>query len=131
MCDTRGSHKVPDFVDSATTKALQGPARGPHGEPFANELLVSAGSAWEIATKHRSGKLPGAAQLLNDWDAVLRRLRAEAVPITYAHALRAGGYEIAHRDPFNRLLAAHAELDAIPVLTTDAAFADFPITTIW
>ena len=96
-----------------------------------NELLVSASSAWEIATKHRIGKLSGADRLLNNWDDALRRLRAEAVPIEHAHALRAGQYEIAHRDPFDRLLAAQAELDAIPLLTTDTAFAAFPITTIW
>jgi len=44
---------------------------------------------------------------------------------------RAGAYDVAHRDPFDRLLAAHAELAAIPLVTVDTAFAAFPITTIW
>jgi PIN domain nuclease of toxin-antitoxin system len=100
-------------------------------EDGANELVVSAGSAWEIATKHRIGKLPGVDRLLGAWDDALRRLRAEAAPIDHGQALRAGAYDVAHRDPFDRLLAAHAELAAIPLVTVDTAFADFPVTTIW
>jgi PIN domain nuclease of toxin-antitoxin system len=97
----------------------------------ANELVVSACSAWEIATKHRIGKLPDAGPLLDGWADALRRLRADAVPIEHAHALHAGRYQVTHRDPFDRLLAAQAELDAIPLITKDAAFAAFPVTTIW
>ena len=96
-----------------------------------NELVVSAASAWEIATKHRIGRLPGAERLLGSWDESLRRLRAEASPVDHAQALRAGGYQVAHRDPFDRLLAATAELAAMPLLTIDGAFVDFPVTTIW
>jgi len=96
-----------------------------------NELVVSAGSAWEIATKHRIGKLPGAELLLARWDDTLRRLRAEPESLEHAHTLRAGAYDAAHRDPFDRLLAAHAELASLPLVTIDKAFADFPVTTIW
>lgn len=95
------------------------------------ELVVCAGSAWEIATKHRIGKLPGAELLLDSWDDTLRRLRAEPAPIEHAHALRAGRYGAAHRDPFDRLLAAYADLAAIPLITADPAFSAFPIATIW
>jgi PIN domain nuclease of toxin-antitoxin system len=97
----------------------------------ANELIVSAGSAWEIATRHRIGKLPGAEQLLDGWDDALRQLRAQAATIDHAVARRAGAYDVAHRDPFDRLLAAHSELADIPLVTIDPAFAAFPIATIW
>jgi PIN domain nuclease of toxin-antitoxin system len=97
----------------------------------ANELVVSACCAWEIATKHRIGKLPGAEVLLDSWNDTLRRLRATPEPIEHTHALRAGRYPTAHRDPFDRLLAAHAELAALPLVTIDPAFAAFPITRIW
>jgi PIN domain nuclease of toxin-antitoxin system len=100
-------------------------------EDGANELVASAGSAWEIATKHHIGKLPGADRLLGAWDDALRRPRAEAAPIDHGQVGRAGAYDVAHRDPFDRLLAAHAELAAIPLVTVDTAFAAFPITTIW
>jgi PIN domain nuclease of toxin-antitoxin system len=96
-----------------------------------NELVVSAASAWEVATKHRIGKLPDAAPLLAQWDDVLRRLRAEPASVEHAEAVRAGSYEVAHRDPFDRLLAAHAELAGIPLLSADGAFAHFPVTIVW
>jgi PIN domain nuclease of toxin-antitoxin system len=96
-----------------------------------NDVLVSAASAWEIATKHRLGKLSGAEQLLRSWDDTLRRLRGLGAPIDHVHALRAGSYDVPHRDPFDRLLAAHAELAAIPLVTNDRAFAAFPVTVVW
>jgi PIN domain nuclease of toxin-antitoxin system len=42
--------------------------------------------------------------------------------ITTAHALRAGSLPIAHRDPFDRMIMAQAELENLPVMTYDAAF---------
>jgi PIN domain nuclease of toxin-antitoxin system len=48
--------------------------------------------------------------------------------VVIAHA---GFYHAEHRDPFNRLLAAQAELTGCPLLTIDKAFADFPIAVIW
>ena len=96
-----------------------------------NGLLVSATSAWEIATKCRLGKLPQAEQLLDGWDDALRKLKAEPLAIGHAEARRAGLYPIAHRDPFDRLLAAQAELADIGLITADTAFSDFPVRTVW
>ena len=94
-------------------------------------LLVSAASAWEIATKFRLGKLPDAELLLDTWDEALARLKADQLPIDADQARRAGLYATAHRDPFDRLLAAQAELIGVPLVTTDGAFIEFPISTIW
>ena len=96
-----------------------------------NELLVSAASAWEIATKHRLGKLPQVEQLLDGWDDALRMLKAEPLAIGHTDARRAGLYAVAHRDPFDRLLAAQAELSGVGLITTDPAFSQFPIRTVW
>lgn len=93
--------------------------------------MVSAASAWEIATKHRLGKLPDAAVLLDGWDDALTQLRADPLPITHADARRAGRYDVAHRDPFDRLLAAQAEHSGARLVTADAAFAMFPVTGLW
>lgn len=93
-------------------------------------LYVSAASAWEIATKHRLGKLqPGVAM-----DAFEDALNADGfVPLNIgmAHALHAGCYAIPHADPFDRLLAAQAELEGLTLLTRDPAFAAFPCATLW
>ncbi|WP_298290484.1 type II toxin-antitoxin system VapC family toxin [Thiomonas sp.] len=95
-----------------------------------NILLVSAASAFEIATKHRLGKLPGATQLLAQYSYVLRELVATELPITTAHALKAGSWNTPHRDPFDRMLAAQASMEQVPLVSTDAVMPAFGIDVL-
>ena len=88
----------------------------------AHSILVSSVTAWEIATKYRIGKLPEAAELVKDYQKILARAKFIELPVTTAHALRAGTLPIEHRDPFDRMIMAQAELEQIPVITYDAAF---------
>ena len=87
-----------------------------------NRLFVSSASAWEIATKYRIGKLPEAKQLIEEYAQILSQAKFIELSITSAHALRAGNLPIAHRDPFDRMIMAQAELESLPVLTYDKAF---------
>src|SRR5262245_8690860 len=97
-----------------------------------NDLLVSAASAWEIATKQRLGRLPNAGPIVSAYPAHLAPLRAEELPIRSVHALRAGAFDVAHRDPFDRMLAAQALVEGTPLVTSDSAFAGFSgVETIW
>ncbi len=97
-----------------------------------NTILASAASAWEIATRYRLGKLAGAEPILSGYAAHLRTLRAEPLPITTEHALKAGGFEVSHRDRFDRMLAAQSLLEGVPLLTNDRAFQLFgDLETIW
>src|SRR5437667_1598173 len=97
-----------------------------------NVVLVSAASAWEISTKQRLGQLPGATPIVAAYAAHLTRLRAEELPIRSDHALLAGGFLIVHRDPFDRMLAAQAILEGLPLVTDDPAFLAFvDLETIW
>ena len=91
------------------------------GNP-AYRILVSSASAWEIATKYRIGKLPEAKQLVARYPQVLNQAKFIELPITAAHALRAGSLPILHRDPFDRMIMAQAELEKVPVITYDNAF---------
>ena len=95
-------------------------------EDPANPLLVSAASAWEIATKYRLGKLPGSARLVADYRGVLGTLGARSLAITDEHALAAGSLSGEHRDPFDRMLAAQAVLENLEILTTDRCLAGLP-----
>lgn len=97
----------------------------------ANEVLVSAASAWEIATRHRLGKLPHAADAHLRFEELVVADGFVHLPISYRHSLRAGGYPLRHGDPFDRMLAAQAELERVALVTLDPAFADFPIETLW
>ncbi|HYX94079.1 MAG TPA: type II toxin-antitoxin system VapC family toxin [Geodermatophilus sp.] len=95
-------------------------------------VYVSAASAWEVATKHRLGKLQGAAAVVSGYREHLARLRAEELPITGHHALTAGTLQWSHRDPFDRVIVAQALLESLAVVTSDAVLTEFPaIRTLW
>lgn len=53
------------------------------------------------------------------------------LPVTYQHGLRAGSYPADHRDPFDRILAAQAELESLVLVTRDHVFQDFPVRVLW
>jgi PIN domain nuclease of toxin-antitoxin system len=88
----------------------------------ANHILVSSVSAWEIATKYRIGKLPEAKQIVEEYSQILRQAKFIELSISSAHALRAGSLPIDHRDPFDRMIMAQAEIENLPVITYDEAF---------
>ncbi len=100
-------------------------------EDRSTRLLVSAASAWEVATKHRLGRLPTAASLIARWSDQLKEMDAHELEITSAHALLAGSFAVDHRDPFDRLLAAQAVIENVTLLTDDPALRAFPVTTAW
>jgi PIN domain nuclease of toxin-antitoxin system len=96
-----------------------------------NEMLISAASAWEIATKHRLGKLECARELVKDMTGWFRRARFTELPVTVAHAQRAGSWTQPHRDPFDRMLAAQSILEDVPLISRDQAFAAFGVALVW
>jgi PIN domain nuclease of toxin-antitoxin system len=88
-------------------------------EARTNELLLSAASAWEIAIKHALGKLSIPGKLESVVPDLMQKTAVVALPVTHAHALRAGALPSHHRDPFDRLIVAQAQLERIPVLSAD------------
>jgi PIN domain nuclease of toxin-antitoxin system len=100
-------------------------------EDGSNEILVSAASAWEIATKVRLGKLPTGDVLISDLDAYLARLGCEALPISLDHAVRAGSLPGEHRDPFDRMLIAQAQAENLKLISNDRIFDSYNVHRIW
>lgn len=93
----------------------------------ANDLFLSAASAWEIAIKYALQKLP-----LPEPPAVYvpSRLGVSGIsplPVEHRHALHVASLPHHHRDPFDRLLVAQSQLEGIPVMTSDSAFAPYGI----
>ena len=84
-----------------------------------NRLYLSAASAWEIATKHKTGKLPEAGPIVDQLPRYLRESRIDSLDITLADSLLAGSMNIDHRDSFDRMILAQAQLRSLPVLTND------------
>jgi PIN domain nuclease of toxin-antitoxin system len=93
--------------------------------------LVSAASAFEIATKVRKGKLPEAVDLERDFVDIIDQAGFTMLPIDTATALRAARLVADHRDPFDRIIAAHSIQLDIPVISVDRRLDLFRIRRIW
>lgn len=97
----------------------------------ANKIAVSAASAMEVATKYRIGKLPNAALLARDFEAVVADQGFDELPITVHHARVAGEMKIEHKDPFDRLLIAQAQAEDMALVSNEALFDDFAVNRLW
>lgn len=96
-----------------------------------NGVLVSAATAWELATKHRIGKLPDAEGLLLGFRGHLAEQAFEELAITVADAHRAGGLPLPLRDPFDRMLIAQALLRDLILVSNEAAFDSYGVRRLW
>lgn len=96
-----------------------------------NEIFVSAASAWEVSTKHRVGKLPGAGPLVVDFAREVRQQGFSELPITLDHGQVAGALPGVHRDPFDRILVAQAREEKMALVSNDAVFDAFGVERIW
>ena len=95
------------------------------------EVFVSAASAWEIATKYRLGKLPGAAIIRSTIADAIASQSFVALPITVVHAQRAGGLAGEHRDPFDRMLIAQAQSEDLILISNEKLFDAFGVHRVW
>jgi len=95
-----------------------------------NELLLSAASAWEITIKYALGKL----RLPEAPGDLIPRLMARTgmtpLPVYHRHALHVATLPARHRDPFDRLLIAQAQLEQLPILTADRSFEVYDVETL-
>ena len=112
----------PDRLSTAVRELLIDPS---------TSVLVSAASVWELSLKHHQGKLPELSGVITDLPGLLQADGFEALPISLDHGLRAGGYSRPNRDPFDRMLAAQAELERLVLLTADTQLSSFPCQTLW
>jgi PIN domain nuclease of toxin-antitoxin system len=96
-----------------------------------NDVLVSAASAWEIATKVRLGRLPIAIDLAHDFSAYLERERFDALAVSVEHGVRAGLLPGPHKDPFDRMLIAQALGEHLAVVSNDVVFDGYGVKRTW
>jgi PIN domain nuclease of toxin-antitoxin system len=96
-----------------------------------NVVLLSAASAWEIATKVRLGRLPGAASIAADILSCLREEGFEPLAVTVRHGQHAGALPGPHRDPFDRMLIAQAILEDCVLVSNETKFDAYGVIRLW
>lgn len=96
-----------------------------------NVSLVSAVSAWEIATKVRLGRLSAAADLVQDFAFDIEDQKMKILLITADHAIRAGSLPGPHKDPFDRMLIAQAIAENVPIISNDKALDGYGAQRLW
>ena len=89
--------------------------------------FASIASLWEIAIKSALGKL----EAPDDLPALVEALGFELLPVTAEHAWAVRELPHHHRDPFDRLLIAQAQVERLPILSADPAFAAYDIEVTW
>ena len=114
------------MVDQRRTAVGQGESAN-----NSNEIWVGAASAWEIATKHRLGKLHEAADAVNRFNELVVADGFNHLAVSYLHAIRAGGHRHEHRDPFDRMLVAQAELEGATLVSCDPVIAQMGVRLLW
>lgn len=100
-------------------------------EDDSNDVIVSAASAWEIATKHRLGKLPDAEELALDMTGAIAEQDFEELPITVEDAARAGSLPGPLRDPFDRVLIAQALSGNLVLVSIEPLFDNYGVRRLW
>ena len=97
----------------------------------ANDVLVSAASAWEIATKHRLGKLRNAEIVALDIAGAISGQGFEELAITVDDAGRAGELACPHRDPFDRMLISQALARNLVLISIETLFDQYGVRRLW
>lgn len=96
-----------------------------------NDVFVSVVSAWEIAIKVGQGKWPDAQTLIENFESEIETPRFRLLQIALPHVRLAGLMSLPHRDPFDRLLAAQAEIEGLALVTADQRLQVLGVEWIW
>ena len=95
-----------------------------------HQLFVSVASVWEIVIKHALGRL----ELAHAPESLVPRLiaatQAVTLPIEQSHALRVARLPLHHRDPFDRILIAQAQVERLTIVTADQRFSAYDVALL-
>jgi PIN domain nuclease of toxin-antitoxin system len=96
-----------------------------------NDVFVSAASAWEIATKHRLGKLPEAQLVASNVLATIESQQFTPLAVSVLHGQAAGALAGDHRDPFDRMLMAQALIENLTLVSNEHTFDSYGVQRLW
>lgn len=112
----------PDRLGRQTRAIIEDPS---------TSLLLSAATSWEIAVKNSIGRLPLPEPVSSYVPSRMRQTGVESLAISHSHALQVAALPHHHRDPFDRLLIAQAQLENLPLMTIDGVLRNYDIEVIW
>jgi len=113
--------KTEEQLSSAARKAM---------ESDSNTIVISAAVAWEIAIKTKTGRIHF-DQALASWNELIAEDHFTELPISSEHGISAGQLPLHHRDPFDRMLAAQAQVTGWPIISADRIFDYYGVRRIW
>lgn len=96
-----------------------------------NPLYFSAASSWEIAIKQALGKIQFSGPLASVLPQAFQDQAVTPLPVEHAHAFRVAELPPHHRDPFDRMLVAQAQLEDLKLLTGDPRFREYDVEIVW
>jgi PIN domain nuclease of toxin-antitoxin system len=116
------SNADPERLSAAARQFIEDPA---------NDVFLSAVTAWEIAIKYARGRLDLPEPVDSFVASRVAGLGLSPLPVEISHAVHVAGLPRLHDDPFDRLLVAQAQLERLPILTSDTNVARYDIEVIW
>jgi PIN domain nuclease of toxin-antitoxin system len=96
-----------------------------------NTIVVSAASAWEIATKVRLGRLSAASDITRNFEEYLTQSGFESLPVSAAHGIRAGFLPGPQQDPLDRMLIAQAQAEHLNIVSNEKIFDQYGVQRVW
>ena len=97
----------------------------------ANDTFVSAATAWEIAIKFKTGRLPSAAPLMANLEEAILEGGFAGMPVTLRHGELAGSLPLHHKDPFDRVLIAQAQVERLTLISNERLFDRYGVARLW
>lgn len=111
-------------------RALPASARRMIGDED-NEIFLSAATAWEMAIKHKIGKLPIVAGFIADVPAAMEAEGFIELPVSVVHGQLAGALDGHHKDPFDRMLISQALCEDLTLISNETRFDAYGVTRLW
>ena len=96
-----------------------------------NEMILSVASVWEMQIKLQVGKLKLRLALAEIIKGQQERNNLQILPISLVHTLALSNLPLHHKDPFDRLLIAQANVEGAILVSRDRAFAQYSVETLW
>ena len=100
-------------------------------EDQASELYFSHASAWEMVIKVSLGKLHFSTKVADLVTAQTQKDNIQLLPIELPHLALIESLPLHHKDPFDRLLIAQAQVEGLTVVGVDAAFDAYGVSRLW